>query len=168
MTERGFVPHKHSSPDASLLGRDVRGRTERVRARIKASEMTYPVPCHPLRVALQHLELGNRLSDPAEHIGNLAAVERGRSRLVGRDRVPRVRSLHELVGREQHVREALGVDVVEGDLQGPVKFLVRAQIREDAPRELDAARADDRDLRHGRESGSRRAHCRPPRVALPA
>jgi hypothetical protein len=26
-----------------------------------------------LRVALQHLELGYRLSDPAEHIGNLAS-----------------------------------------------------------------------------------------------
>ena len=30
----------------------------------------------------------------------------------------------------------------------PVQLLVRAQVREDPPRELDAARADDRDLRH--------------------
>ena len=72
-----------------------------------------------------------------------------------RDPVAGVRALDELVGRELRVRQAFGVDVVQGDLERPVQLLVRAQVREDPPRELDAARADDRDLRHGRESGTR-------------
>ena len=85
----------------------------------------------------------------------VGAVERRRPRLVRRDPVAGVRALDELVGREQRVGQAFGVDVVQGDLERPVQLLVRAQVREDPPRELDAARADDRDLRHARESGTR-------------
>ncbi len=72
-----------------------------------------------------------------------------------RDPVPGVRALDELVGREERVGQTFGVDVVEGDLERPVQLLVRAQVREDPSRELDAARTDDRDLRHARESGTR-------------
>ncbi len=73
MTERGF-----RAPQALLSRRLAPGtrrarRMEGVRARIEACEMTSPVPCDPLGVALQHLELGYRLSDPAEHFGNLAS-----------------------------------------------------------------------------------------------
>ena len=50
-----------------------------------------------------------------------------------RDPVPGVRPLDELVGREERVRQAFGVDVVQGDLERPVQLLVRAQVREDPP-----------------------------------
>ena len=70
---RVFVPHKHSSPDASLLGQDVRGRTGRNSGSHRSLRNDVPrLPAtHALRVALQHLELGYGLPDPAEHFGNL-------------------------------------------------------------------------------------------------
>jgi hypothetical protein len=51
------------------LGREVR----RVWKEFGLASKPAPVPCDPLGVALQHLELGYRLSDPAEHFGNLAS-----------------------------------------------------------------------------------------------
>ena len=118
----------------------------------------------------RHVEVGprRRVAADLDLVDQVVgAVERRCPRLVGRHVVPGVRSLDELPCREERVRETLVVDVVEGDLERSVQLVVRAQVREDAPRELDAARADDRDLRHGRESRTHRAPRRPRRVTLP-
>ena len=120
---------------------------------------------------LRDVEVGPRRRVPADLDlvdQVVGAVERRRPRLVRRDPVPGVRALDELVGREERVGQAFGVDVVEGDLERPVQLLVRAQVREDPPRELDAARADDRDLRHAASLAPDRAGRRPRRVTFPA
>jgi hypothetical protein len=72
MTERGFRAPK------ALLSRLAPG-TRRARpygvnsGSRRSLRNDVPRSLRQLRVALEHLELGYRLSDPAEHIGNLAS-----------------------------------------------------------------------------------------------
>ena len=75
------------------------------------------------------------------------AVERGPAIPVGLDRVPGARGLHGGVGQPLRGREPPGIDVVQGDRERAVQLLERAQVGEQAPRELDAAGPDQDDLR---------------------
>ena len=140
-----LVGHLDHDGDRAETAHDA-ADADRVADRLAQPERLRDVEVGPRRRVPADLDLVDQV---------VGAVERGRPRLVRRDPVAGVRALDELVGREQRVGQAFGVDVVEGDLERPVQLLVRAQVREDPPRELDAARADDRDLRHARESGTR-------------
>ena len=82
----------------------------------------------------------------------VGTVERRSGRLVRGHQVPGLRSLDLVSGGALRVREPLGVDVVQRDVEGAVELLVGAEVGDDASGELDAPCPQDGDIRHVRKA----------------
>jgi len=65
-------------------------------------------------------------------------------------RITGSRPTNDGLGRTARVRQAIFIDVVEGDREGAVQLSVGAQVGHDVAREFHAPRADDDNPRHGR------------------
>src|SRR5439155_23703516 len=107
-------------------------------------------------VALRDLEVAQRRLVPTDLDlvdQVVGAVEGARAVRVCRDTVAGVQPSDDLARRALSVAEPLLVDVVQRELERAGELRIRTEVGQDVPRELDAARADDRDLRRARSLG---------------
>ena len=114
---------------------------------------------HP--VLLGDLEVGERGSVPAhlDLVDDVVGTLEGRASLgEGHHLVARAGLLDQPLRGSLGDREALRVDVVQGDPERAVELFVGTQIGQDVAGELDAPGADDRDLRHARKCRRRGPH----------
>lgn len=106
----------------------------------------------PHAVAPRDLEIDHGGREPADlDLVDRVRGPRERGATVGErgDAVAGAGAAHDRCGRAIRVGEALGVDVVEGDLELAVDLGVGAEVGDDVPGELDAAGSDDDDPPHG-------------------
>ena len=110
-------------------------------------------------VLLRHLEVrdGRGIPTDLDLVDQVVGTVERRSPIAVRGHpVARAELFHQGARSAFGVPEPFGIDVVQRDLEGSVQLCIRAEVGDDAPGELDAARADDRHLRHGPNASTER------------